>query len=115
MTRADTMLTNGTIATIDPTYAITRNGAVAVQSNEIIAIGPTTELEQLYEAAEVVDCTGLTLLPGLINAHTHAPMTLLRGLADDLRLDVWLMGYMMPTEREFVSPEFCRLGTALAC
>jgi 5-methylthioadenosine/S-adenosylhomocysteine deaminase len=54
-------------------------------------------------------------MPGLINAHTHVPMTLLRGLADDLRLDVWLMGYMMPVEREFVSPEFVRLGTQLAC
>jgi 5-methylthioadenosine/S-adenosylhomocysteine deaminase len=51
----------------------------------------------------------------LINAHTHAPMTLMRGLADDLRLDVWLMGYMMPVEREFVSPDFVRLGTKLAC
>jgi 5-methylthioadenosine/S-adenosylhomocysteine deaminase len=54
-------------------------------------------------------------MPGLINAHTHVPMTLLRGLADDLRLDVWLMGYMMPVEREFVSPEFVRLGTLLGC
>ena len=54
-------------------------------------------------------------MPGLVNAHTHVPMTLLRGLADDLRLDVWLMGYMMPVEREFVSPDFVRLGTQLAC
>ena len=54
-------------------------------------------------------------MPGLINVHTHVPMTLLRGLADDLRLDVWLLGYMMPVEREFVSPEFVRTGTALAC
>jgi 5-methylthioadenosine/S-adenosylhomocysteine deaminase len=54
-------------------------------------------------------------MPGLINAHTHVPMTLLRGLADDLRLDVWLLGYMMPVEREFVSPDFVRLGTQLAC
>ena len=51
-------------------------------------------------------------MPGLVNAHTHVPMTLLRGLADDLRLDVWLMGYMMPVEREFVSPDFVRLGTS---
>jgi len=62
-----------------------------------------------------MDCGGKILMPGLINAHTHVPMTLLRGLADDLRLDVWLMGYMMPVEREFVSPEFVRLGTKLAC
>ena len=54
-------------------------------------------------------------MPGLVNAHTHAPMTLLRGLADDLRLDVWLMGYMMPVEREFVTPDFVRLGTGLGC
>ena len=49
-------------------------------------------------------------MPGLVNAHTHAPMTLLRGLADDLRLDVWLMGYMMPVEREFVRPISSRSG-----
>jgi 5-methylthioadenosine/S-adenosylhomocysteine deaminase len=55
------------------------------------------------------------LMPGLVNAHTHVPMTLLRGLADDLRLDVWLMGYMMPVEREYVSPDFVHLGTSLAC
>ena len=54
-------------------------------------------------------------MPGLVNAHTHAPMTLLRGLADDLRLDVWLMGYMMPVERAFVRPDFVALGTKLAC
>ncbi len=54
-------------------------------------------------------------MPGLVNAHTHVPMTLLRGLADDLRLDVWLMGFMMPVERQFVSPEFVRLGTQIAC
>ena len=54
-------------------------------------------------------------MPGLVNAHTHAPMSLLRGLADDLRLDVWLMGYMMPVEREFVRPDFVALGTRLAC
>ena len=64
---------------------------------------------------ETIDCNGKVLMPGLINAHTHVPMTLLRGLADDLRLDVWLMGYMMPVEREFVSPEFVQLGTLLAC
>ena len=54
-------------------------------------------------------------MPGFVNAHTHAAMTLLRGLADDLRLDVWLLGYMMPVEREFVRPEFVTLGTTLAC
>ncbi len=54
-------------------------------------------------------------MPGLVNAHTHVPMALLRGLADDLRLDVWLLGYIMPVEREFVDADFCYLGTQLAC
>jgi 5-methylthioadenosine/S-adenosylhomocysteine deaminase len=68
-----------------------------------------------WQAAEIVDCQGAAILPGLINVHTHVPMSLLRGLADDLRLDVWLFGYMLPVEREFVSPEFCRYGTLLSC
>jgi 5-methylthioadenosine/S-adenosylhomocysteine deaminase len=68
-----------------------------------------------FQAGETVDCRGGALIPGLVNAHTHVPMTLLRGMADDLRLEVWLLGYMWPVEREFVSPDFCRLGTLLAC
>jgi 5-methylthioadenosine/S-adenosylhomocysteine deaminase len=66
-----------------------------------VAVGPDA---LAYQAAETIDCGGRVVMPGLVNAHTHAPMTLLRGLADDLRLDVWLMGYMMPVERAFVSP-----------
>ena len=54
-------------------------------------------------------------MPGLVNAHTHVPMTLMRGLADDLRLDVWLQGYIWPVEREYVSPDFVQLGARLAC
>jgi 5-methylthioadenosine/S-adenosylhomocysteine deaminase len=90
-------------------------GAVAVGGDSIVAVGHEDEIKKEYAAQETVDCKGKILMPGLINAHTHVPMTLLRGLADDLRLDVWLMGYMMPVEREFVSPEFVRLGTLLAC
>src|SRR5690606_16567019 len=78
-------------------------------------VGKREDILSRYESDDVVSCEGKYVLPGLVNAHTHVPMTLLRGLADDLRLDVWLMGYIMPTEREFVSPEFCRLGTKLAC
>ena len=78
----------------------------------IVAVGPDAAM---HEAPERIDCRGRVVMPGLINAHTHVPMTLLRGLADDLRLDVWLMGYVMPVEREFVTPEFVRLGTALGC
>lgn len=90
------------------------NGAVAVKGDAIVAVGEAAELGQRYRAAQVVDCAGHVIMPGLINCHTHLPMTLLRGLADDLRLDVWLYGYMLPAEQKFVSPEFVRLGAQLA-
>ena len=91
------------------------NGAVAIKDNLIVAVGPSPEIEAAYQPTETIDCGGCIISPGLINAHTHAAMTLLRGLADDLRLDVWLYGYMMPVEREFVGHEFCYTGTLLAC
>jgi 5-methylthioadenosine/S-adenosylhomocysteine deaminase len=90
-------------------------GAVALQGDHILAAGGETEILQSYNAIERIDCGGKVVMPGLVNAHTHIPMTLLRGLADDLRLDVWLQGYMMPVEREFVSPDFVRLGSQIAC
>ncbi len=115
MKRVDTLLTGGTVVTMNEQYDIFQDGAIAIQGNTIIAIGSSNELRQNYEAEETIDCTDQIILPGLVNAHTHIPMTLLRGLADDLRLDVWLLGYMMPVEREFVSPEFCYQGALLAC
>ena len=109
------LLTNAVVLTMDVTLSQYEPGAVAVQGDTIAAVGLETDLRRRFPAAEVVDCGGKVLMPGLVNAHGHAAMTLLRGLADDLRLDVWLLGYMMPVEREFVSPEFVRLGTQLAC
>ncbi|MCK7480871.1 MAG: amidohydrolase family protein [Candidatus Moduliflexus flocculans] len=85
-------------------------GALAVRGDSIVAVGPEAEIKKEYTAAETIDCGGKVLMPGLVNAHTHVPMTLLRGIADDLRLDVWLQGYMWPVEREFVSPEFVSPG-----
>ena len=112
MPACDLLLTNCTVLTMDQDFSIHESGGVAIRADAIEAVGPAAAA---YQAAEVIDCGGRVVMPGLVNAHTHAPMTLLRGLADDLRLDVWLMGYMMPVEREFVSPEFVRLGTALGC
>src|SRR5260221_9648597 len=111
-TTCDLLLTNAVVLTMDPQFTVYRASAVAVTGDSIVAVGPGA---LSYQAAETIDCGGRVVMPGLINAHTHVPMTLLRGLADDLRLDVWLMGYMLPVEREFVSPEFVRLGTSLAC
>jgi 5-methylthioadenosine/S-adenosylhomocysteine deaminase len=111
----DTLFTNALVLTMDRDLTQYFPGAVAVKGDSIVAVGYEDEIKKGYSARESIDCSGKVLMPGLINAHTHVPMTLLRGLADDLRLDVWLMGYMMPVEREFVSPEFVRLGTLLAC
>src|SRR5215207_5776740 len=113
--KVDTLFTTALILTMDEKLTQYSAGAVAVSGDSIVAVGPEDEIKQEYSAQETIDCQGKVLMPGLINAHTHVPMTLLRGLADDLRLDVWLMGYMMPVEREFVSPEFVQLGTLLAC
>lgn len=115
MERVDTILTGGTVITMNPQFEVISNGAVAIRENKIVAVGTSAEIAAKYESDTVVDCDQQYIMPGLVNAHTHVPMTLLRGLADDRRLDVWLMGYMMPTEREFVNPEFCRVGTGLAC
>ena len=113
--QVDTLFTKAFILTMDEALTQYFPGALAVQGDSIVAAGPEQEITSRFTAGENFDCKGRILMPGLINAHTHVPMTLLRGLADDLRLDVWLMGYMMPVEREFVSPEFVRLGTLLAC
>ena len=112
---ADILLTNAHVLTLDEKLNQFNPGAVAVVGDSIVAVGPEAEIKKDYQGHETLDCGGKVLMPGLINAHTHVPMTLLRGLADDLRLDVWLMGYMMPVEREFVSPEFVRLGTSIGC
>jgi 5-methylthioadenosine/S-adenosylhomocysteine deaminase len=108
----DILLTNAHVLTMDQEFTAWPNGAVAITGNAIAAVGP---IGANYAASETIDCRGRIVMPGLVNAHTHAPMTLVRGLADDLRLDVWLMGYMMPVEREFVTPDFVALGTSLAC
>lgn len=108
----DVLLTNATVVTMDEAFTVHRDAAVAVAGDTIAAVGADASG---FDAAERIDCGGRVVMPGLVNAHTHAAMTLLRGLADDLRLDVWLMGYMMPVEREFVSAEFVTLGTRLGC
>lgn len=115
MQTVDRILHNGILITFNQTYQIYEPGAIAVKDNLIVAVGEEKDILADYTAREVVDCELNVIMPGLINTHTHVPMTLLRGLADDLRLDVWLMGYMMPVEREFVTPEFVRLGTKIGC
>ena len=115
MKNADYLLKNAALITLDEQYHQYEPGALAIAGDSILAVGPEQQIAEQYRANETIDCAGKVLMPGLVNAHTHVPMTLLRGLADDLRLDVWLMGFIMPVERQFVSPEFVRLGTQIAC
>ncbi|HEY5729591.1 MAG TPA: amidohydrolase family protein [Anaerolineales bacterium] len=115
MIQADTLFLNAYILTMDESLTQYTPGALVVKGDNIVAVGAEDRIKQEYTAAETIDCKGKVLMPGLVNAHTHVPMTLLRGIADDLRLDVWLQGYMWPVEREFASREFVQLGTSIAC
>lgn len=115
MTEAvDTILSNAYVLTMNNNLTNIENGAVAIRGDNIVGVGNDQDIRKTYTSNDVIDCGGKVVMPGLINAHTHVSMNLLRGLADDLRLDVWLMGYMMPVEREFLSPDFVRLGAKLA-
>src|SRR4029079_3963388 len=93
-------------------FTVYARGALAITAGDIVAVGP---IAGDYAATETFDCKGRGVRPGVVTRHPHAPIAVLRGLADDLRLDVWLLGYMMPVERAFVRPEFVALGTTLAC
>ncbi len=110
----DIVITADFVLTMNATYDLHTPGAVAVIGDTIVACGDQEGILSAYQAGSRVDFGNAVLMPGLINTHGHAPMTLLRALADDLRLDVWLMGYMMPVEAEFVTPRFCWLGTQMA-
>ena len=90
------------------------DGAIAVTGDTIIAVGPRSELEAKYAAVQTIDATGTLVLPGFINGHTHVPMTLLRGLHDDVTLNDWLYKYIFPAEAKNVNEEFVRWGTRLA-
>ncbi len=112
---AELILANGLVVTMNALGDVLSRGAVVVRDGGLVAVGPSDTILEEWQADDVVDCEGSAILPGMVNAHTHVPMSLLRGLADDLRLDVWLFGYMLPVEREFVGPAFCRWGTLLSC
>lgn len=111
----DILLIHGTVVTMDASWAVILDGAVAIRGRMVVAVGRSDELLARYEARETIDCQGCAILPGLINAHAHIPMSLLRGLVADQQLDVWLFGYMFPVESTFVNPEFVRAGSQLSC
>ncbi len=111
----DLLIRGGTVVTMDGSRRILEDGAVAVRAERIIAVGSSGELVGRYSAKRVLDARGAIVMPGLINTHNHAPMTLLRGVADDLPLMDWLQKFIFPAEKKNVTKEFVRCGTALAC
>ena len=108
------VITGGTVVTMDGKGTVIPNGAVAIEGATIAAVGTAAEIADRYRSSETIDARGQIILPGLINTHTHAPMVLYRGLADDLALMDWLTKYIFPAEKATVSPEFVRIGTRLA-
>jgi len=110
----DLVVVGGVVLTADQDWNIYDPGAVAVDKGTIVGLGPRDEVERTYRGRERIDASGKLVMPGLINAHTHAPMTLFRGIADDLPLETWLYKYIWPAEAKWLSPDFVRLGTQLA-
>ena len=103
------------IVSMDEAGSVYQNGAVAVDDGLILAIGPAEDILAEYSAAKTLGGDRRIVMPGLVNGHSHAAMTLLRGVADDLALMDWLNNYIFPAEVEFVDSEFVRIGTELAC
>jgi 5-methylthioadenosine/S-adenosylhomocysteine deaminase len=112
--RISVLVTGGSVVTVDPSRNIYSPGAVAVDGDTIVGVGPAAEIAARFVAADRIDATGSVVIPGLVNAHTHAPMVLYRGLADDLRLQDWLEKYIFPAEANTVAREMVRVGTRLA-
>ena len=112
--RVDLIVSGGTIVTMDGERRIIEDGAIAIQGDATVAIGKRAEIEAKYAAQRRIQAHGKLILPGLINGHTHAPMTLLRGLKDDVTLEEWLTKYIFPAEAKNVTEDFVRWGTRLA-
>src|SRR5581483_11142866 len=111
---ADLISTGGTGVTMNAARSLYEDGAVAVRGDNIVAVGPRAEIESKYQAKDTIDARGGLVLPGFINGHTHVPMTLFRGLHDDVTLSDWLHKYIFPAEAKNVNEQFVRWGTRLA-
>jgi len=110
--KIDLLVTGGTVLTMAGPNI--EKGSVAIDKGVIIAVGPSADVDKQYEAAQTIRATGKAILPGFVNAHTHVPMTLFRGIADDLDLMDWLHNYIFPAEAKNVTRDFVKWGTRLA-
>ncbi|HEX8559027.1 MAG TPA: amidohydrolase [Pyrinomonadaceae bacterium] len=112
--RVDLIVSGGTVVTMDAGRTVVEDGAVAVAGGRVVAVGRRADVLRRFAAREVIDARGRAVIPGLVNGHTHAPMALFRGIADDLDLNEWLTKYIFPAEAKNVTEEFVRAGAQLA-
>ena len=109
----DLFVSGGTVITMDAQYRVIEDGAVAIRGNSIVAVGRRSDLEQQFGKTTTIDASGTLVLPGMINGHAHAAMSLFRGVAEDHSLDDWLQKYIFPAEARNVTEEFVLWGTRL--
>jgi 5-methylthioadenosine/S-adenosylhomocysteine deaminase len=110
----DLLLTGGAVVTMNNHRQLHNPGYVAIRGNRIVAVGPMAEFRSAdFRPVRVIDFKGRVVMPGLINAHTHLAMTLLRGVGDDLNLDDWLKRYIFPAEAGNVTSDYVATGTRL--
>src|SRR5687767_3388190 len=111
--QVDLIILGGTIVTMDGARRVIDDGGIAVAGGRIVAIGPRAEIQSGFTARRKLLASGKVITPGLINGHTHVPMVLFRGLADDLDLNEWLTKFIFPAEAKNVTEDFVRTGTQL--
>jgi 5-methylthioadenosine/S-adenosylhomocysteine deaminase len=111
----DLLVTGATIVSMDPDRHVIENGFIAVRGDQIVAIGQdaVSYFPKGIVAKTRIDASGKLIIPGLINGHTHIPMTLMRGLKDDVVLDDWLYKFIFPAEARNVTEEYVRWGSRL--
>ncbi|MEP7365557.1 MAG: amidohydrolase family protein, partial [Acidobacteriota bacterium] len=110
----DWLLSARWVVPMDASRRVIENGAVAIKGDSVVAAGTRADMAKRFTPKQTLDRPDAILMPGLINTHTHAAMSLFRGIADDLRLQDWLEKFIFPAEARNVSPEFVRWGTRLA-
>jgi len=113
--KIDLLIEGDHIVTMDDSAGILQKGSVAIHNGLIIDVGKSETIKKEYEAKIVLEGKNRIVIPGLINGHSHAAMTLFRGIADDYSLFEWLNNYIFPAEVAFVDKEFVSIGTELAC
>ncbi|MGH7783817.1 MAG: amidohydrolase family protein, partial [Candidatus Binatia bacterium] len=112
-TDCDLLITGGTVVTMDKDRRLIQDGAVAIKDGKIIVVGTRQFVARSVKPKRTINAAGKAIIPGLINTHTHVPMVLFRGIADDLDLQEWLTKYIFPAEAKNVNEAFVRAGTRL--